>query len=408
MQITESVTMALGSIRSNKLRAGLTLLSIAIGVFAIVGVGASVGVLDAKVNDQLSSMGRNSFIIQRDPPINIGRGRSNRNRKDITVRQGLELKERLTSAESVGLTSTVMGSLGKRGTEETEPNLMVYGSDETFLVNYDYSLAEGRSIDPSDVLAGSDVAVIGSDVAEKLFPSGSPIGEDVRINNHRYTVIGVLESKGAVFGQSQDNFIAIPITSATKYFLDPWSSSISLLIRSSSMQALDETVDNATGIMRMIRRVGIGEPNDFEVSTNESISETFGGFTEYISIFGLGCGIIALLAAGIGIMNIMLVTVKERTREIGIRKAIGATRGNILAQFLVEAITLTQLGAFSGATVGLLGGLGISAMIGVSMPIPWLSVSVSLGLCLLIGVVFGGYPAWKASKLDPIEALRYE
>jgi putative ABC transport system permease protein len=400
--------MALGSIRSNKLRAGLTLLSIAIGVFAIVGVGASVGVLDAKVNDQLASMGRNSFIIQRDPPINIGRGRGNRNRKDITVRQGLELKERLTSAESVGLTSFVMGPVAKRETEETEPGLIVFGSDETFIVNYDYDLAEGRSIDPSDVQSGADVAVIGSDVADKLFPSGTPIGQDIKINNHRYTVVGRLESKGAVFGQSQDNRIVIPITSATKYFFDQWSSSISLLIRSNSMEDLDETVDQATGLMRMIRRVGIGEPNDFEVSTNESISETFGGFTEYISIFGLGCGMIALLAAGIGIMNIMLVTVKERTREIGIRKAIGATRGNILSQFLIEAVTLTQLGAFSGAAVGLLGGLGISGLIGVSMPIPWLSVGAALGICLFIGIVFGGYPAWKASKLDPIEALRYE
>lgn len=400
--------MALGSIRANKLRAGLTLLSISIGVFAIVGVGASVDVLDAKVSDQMASMGRNSFIIQREPAVDFSGGRQYRNRKDITVRQGLELKERLTTAESIGLTNVIIGASAKNEGEETEPNMGLYGSDETFLVNYDYSLVEGRSIDGGDVQTGSDVAVIGSEVASALYKAGSPVGREIRINNRRYSVIGVLESKGAVFGQSQDNIIVIPITSATKYFLDQWSASISLLVRSNSMDDLEETVDHATGLMRMIRRLEIGQANDFEVMTNESISETFGGFTQYISLFGLICGGIALFAAGIGIMNIMLVTVKERTREIGIRKAIGATRGNILSQFLIEAITLTQLGAITGAGLGLLAGLVMSLAMDVAMPIPWGWVFAALGLCLLIGVAFGGYPAWRASRLDPIEALRYE
>jgi putative ABC transport system permease protein len=170
---------------------------------------------------------------------------------------------------------------------------------------------------------------------------------------------------------------------------------------------LQETVDQAIGIMRLIRHVEVGEENDFEVMTNESLSETLGQFTGYISWFGLACGVIALIAAGVGIMNIMLVSVKERTREIGIRKAIGASKSNILAQFLIEALTLTQVGALIGIALGLLGGIGIGALVGAAPAIPWSWVLGAVGACLLIGLLSGIYPAWKASRLDPIEALRY-
>src|SRR5688500_3528326 len=254
MQFTESISMALGSIRGNKLRAGLTLLSIAIGVFAIVGVGASVRVLDAKVTDQLDDMGRNSFFIQRDPAL-VFTGRAYWRRKDITVRQGLEYKRQLQSAEAVGLMNMAMGAIAKHGSEESNPNLFLYGGDETFLSNGDYALAEGRSIDAGDVQLASDVAVIGADVATKLYKGLSAIGRDIKINNRRYLVVGVLDAKGSAFGMSQDNFILIPITSATKYFIDEWSSSINITVRSNSLDDLEETVDQATGLMRVIRKV---------------------------------------------------------------------------------------------------------------------------------------------------------
>jgi putative ABC transport system permease protein len=409
VHIFEAIRMALQSIRANLLRAVLTLLSMSIGVFAIVGVATAVGALGAKIDDQLAALGRQSFVIQKQSGVNFGRSdRKYWNRKDITVRQGMELKRRLTIAQSVGLTDQVPGAVVKYGNESTDPNVFVYGGDESFLTNGDFTLAAGRTIDQQDVLLRSDVAVIGPEISQKLFKGASPVGKNIAVNGHRYQVIGVTEPKGAVFGFSQDAFVLTPITSASKYFFDEWGSSISITVRAKSMDLLDETTGQAVGMLRAMRGVKLGEENDFEVITNESISETFSGLTQYVSYFGLGCGVIALMAAGVGIMNIMLVSVKERTREIGIRKAIGATRGNILSQFIIEAVTICELGALIGIGIGLLGGLLLGALMSVAAPVPWAWVGVSIGSCTVIGLVFGIYPAWKASRLDPIEALRYE
>lgn len=409
MHIGESVSMALGSIRANKLRAGLTLLSISIGVFAIVGVAAAVASLNAKVDDQLASLGRNSFIIQKAPAMNFGNEwRKYQNRKDITLRQGLEFKRRLPGASMVGLVNYTGGARVEYGSEKTDPNIYVIGGDESFASFSDYSIAEGRGLDPQDVQMHSDVAVLGSDVAEKVFKSQSPVGKWAKLNGHPYLVIGVFAPKGAFFGQSQDDRVVIPITSAAKYFFDEWGTSLQIQVRSTSLATLSETTDQSIGLLRTLRKVPYDKANDFELMTNESLSETFGGFTKYISWFGVACGSIALLAAGIGIMNIMLVSVKERTREIGIRKAVGATSGNILSQFIIEAVTICQLGALIGILLGLLGGLAMSAIMGIAPPIPWNWVGISIGTCLGVGLVFGSYPAWKASRLDPIDALRYE
>ncbi len=408
MQIFESVRMAFTSIGANKLRASLTLLSISIGVFAIVGVAAAVGALEAKVDDQLASLGRNSFIIQQFPVMSFGNGSRFRNRQDITLRQGLDLKRRLTSAENVSMTSWINGAVVKYESEKTDPDITIIGGDESFLAIEDYTLEEGRGLDPQDVQLRSDVAVIGADLKNRFFRNTSAVGKVIGLNGHRYTVIGTLAAKGAVFGQSQDDRVLVPITSSAKYFFDEWGTSIGITVRAPSVAALEETMGQAAGIMRAIRHVELGQENDFEMITNESISETFGGLTKYISWFGLVCGCISLAAAGVGIMNIMLVSVKERTREIGIRKAVGATSTAILMQFIVEAVTLCQLGALIGIIIGLLAGVMTSALVNVSPPIPWTWLSISIGACTVIGLAFGIYPAWRAAKLDPIDALRYE
>ncbi|HVK36991.1 MAG TPA: ABC transporter permease [Candidatus Kapabacteria bacterium] len=408
MNIGESVRIALGSIRTNKLRAGLTLLSISIGVFAIVGVGAAVSALDSTLDDQLESLGRNTFYIQRDPMMDFGDPRRWRNRQPISLRQGLMLKERLTGATDVGLTNFTSGVVLRAGSEKTDPDVTIYGTDETFVPNFTYDIAAGRSIDPQDVQLGSDVVVLGADVADELFRQVNPVGRTIAIRDHRYLVIGVMEPKGASFGQSQDNIVAIPITSAAKYFFDERGTSLMIMVRTPTVEDVPAVMDQATGLMRVIRRVDFSEPNDFEIESNESIGDSFGALTKYVRWFGLVCGGIALFAAGIGIMNIMLVSVKERTREIGIRKAIGATRANILTQFMIEAVTLCQLGALIGIGLGVLGGIAMSAVMGSSASLPWTTIAISVGLCLLIGLVFGIYPAWRAAKLDPIEALRYE
>ncbi|MEP7219689.1 MAG: ABC transporter permease, partial [Bacteroidota bacterium] len=331
-----------------------------------------------------------------------------RNRQDISLRQATELKRRLTTAEHISLINQSMGAIVRYGTESTDPSVSIYGCDESFVNSYDYVVDQGRSIEVQDVQLRSDVVVIGAELADKFFKNGSPLGKSIAINGHRFTVVGTLQAKGAVFGQSQDNLALVPITSAAKYFFDEMATSLTISIRSASVSAMEETIGQTVGILRSIRGVPLGAPNDFEITTNESISQTFGNFTKYVSQFGLGCGVIALIAAGVGIMNIMLVSVKERTREIGIRKAVGATNANILTQFVVEAVTLCQLGALIGILIGLGMGLLMSIVVKVTPPFPWDWVLISIGACTFIGLLFGIYPAWQASRLDPIDALRYE
>jgi len=410
MQIFESISMAYASLMANKLRSSLTLLSISVGVFAIVGVAASVGVLQSKVDSQLSAFGSTSFTIQKTPQLVMGPSAWRRyaNRKDITLRQASQLKDRMTGTQAIGLTDATGGAVVKYENKATEPDVTIVGADEAYIVNADFSIREGRSLDPSDVQSASDVVVLGADVASNLFGEINPVGRSVRINGHKYNVIGLLKAKGAGFGQSQDNFVLIPITSAAKYFFDEWGTSIQITVRAVSAAKLDETVDQAIGLMRIIRRLDLGEENDFEVITGSSVSETFSSFTDYLAIFGSICGAIALLAAGVGIMNIMLVSVKERTREIGVRKAVGATSGDILSQFVIEALTICQFGALIGILAGIGAGAGVGIWAETTPPLPWGSILVSIGACLAIGVGFGSYPAWKASRLDPIEALRYE
>ncbi len=401
--------MALGSIRGNKLRAGLTLLSIAVGVFAIVGVASSVDALSAGLQQQLSALGTTSFSINRSSSLDFGKGnRRFRNRPTITLRQGQEFKNRMTDVDNIALSYRTGGLIVKYGSKSTDPNVTALGADESYPSAYNYDLASGRMIDASDVESASDVALLGSELVTQLFEKNSPLGAVISVGNRRYTIIGTLEPKGAMGGVSQDRTVLMPITSAAKYFFDEWSSSVNITVRARNADLLDESVSQGVGVMRMIRRLDLGEANDFEVETNESIKETFDPMTNYARTFGVACGAIALIAAGVGIMNIMLVSVKERTREIGIRKAVGATRSNILAQFIVEALTLCELGGAIGMICGVLVGLFIGNQMGVDATIPWVGIIAAISACTLIGLIFGTYPAWKASRLDPIDALRYE
>ena len=401
--------MAFNSLRSNKLRAALTLLSMAIGVFAIVGVAAAVSALETSLGDQLVSLGRNDIQIKKYPGIQFGHGRRIRGRKDITVRQGMELKRRMErSVEHVGLTTAIRGKTVAYGEEETNPSVTVYGADENFALFSGYTLQHGRMVSPEEVFTGRNVLVLGADIANDLGIAKSDLGKQIDVGNYPYTIIGIADPEGTAFGESQDNFVMMPITSAMKYFFNKWGTSITINIRAINEDLVQETKDEAIGTMRAIRHIEPGEENDFAMDSQEDLSDTFGGFSDYLSFFGLFCGAIALLAAGVGIMNIMLVSVKERTKEIGIRKAIGATRGDVLSQFIVEAITICQLGAI----IGILAGIGVGLLLGVFLELPvvfpWNSILVSSAICLIIGVVFGAYPARKASRLDPIDALRYE
>jgi putative ABC transport system permease protein len=296
----------------------------------------------------------------------------------------------------------------KSGNKETNPDVSLMGVDENYFTIMSDNLVAGRQFSADDIRFKRNVVVIGNDIKVKLFPEGNVIGKEITIDKQRFTVIGLLEAKGAMMGQSQDNRAIIPVTQFLKYYASWWDESLTIQLRAPSKTQIDETMDEAIGIMRSIRNVKPWEENDFEIESNEAIGDQFGSLTGYLSIFGWVTGGISLLAAGVGIMNIMLISVKERTKEIGIRKAVGAKSFNIVIQFLIETVTLAQLGGFIGIVLGVVVGNVFGSMMGMDLTIPVLWIVFSVAICTLLGVVFGVYPAFKAAKLDPIDALRYE
>lgn len=409
MNIKESILMAFESVRANKLRASLTLLSIAIGVFSIIGVGTLIDSLNDTVSGTLDDMGENTFLVTKMPLVGGG-GRSWRklmSRKAINFTQVKELKKRMKTTQNICTFSEKNGYKIKSGDLETNSDVKVAGVDENYFLNYNLKIAKGRVLTEYDVQNKKNVAVIGNDLVVKIFPNINPIGKTIRIKSQNYLVIGVGETKGALLGQSQDNYAIIPVTTFMQYYSSEWES-LGIMIRADSKIALNPTMDETIGIMRSIRNIEPGGDNDFEIATNESISDQFSGFTSYLAYFGFICGFISLLAAGVGIMNIMLVAVKERTREIGIRKAVGARQSWILMQFMIETITLCQIGGIIGIILGVGLAFTLGALVGMKLTVPIFWIVISLLICTALGIASGVYPAYKAAKLDPIDALRYE
>ncbi len=407
MNVNETFTQALDSIMANKIRSSLTLLALVIGVFSLIVTTTAVAVLDKYFKDTMSLMGSDVVNIQRNPAVQLGpRDESLRNRKRITFQNAEDLEERARIAEGMSPNESFSFTKIVFGDEETEPNVVVRGSNENYLANNAYTLEDGRNINPDDVQYARAVVVIGKDVQNELFKNQYPLGKSIRIDGRPYTVIGILEKKGQIFGQSFDNFVLIPYTTGLNVY--GGNRDIGIQVRAPKITMIQETVEEVTGIMRVIRKVAPGENNNFEIDTNDSLSGTFDTFTGALYVGGFAIGLITLLGAGIGVMNIMLVSVTERTREIGIRKAIGATRKAITNQFLMEAIFICQLGGIIGLIFGIGAGNLIAVWIDSDPVIPLWSLFGSVIGMTLIGLVFGVYPAWKAAKLDPIESLRYE
>jgi putative ABC transport system permease protein len=411
MGIKESLLTALSSIRGNKLRASLTLLGIVIGVFSIIGVMTLLDALEKGLDGGLSQLGTNTFQVQKFPILMFGGPGSRRKfekRKDITIEQGLRLKEIATEYKYIGLEDWQGGKVVKFGKEQTNPNSQVGGVTTEFLPANNYTISEGRWFTEQDILSERHICVLGMDIVDKVFINTNPLGQDIEIDGNKYQVIGILAPKGQSLGQSQDNVVLIPIRTIDEIYGGRKNHSINITVTAQSKETYNETLENIIGVMRQIRKVPPGEDNDFDIFSNESLISQAASFTQY---FKYGAGVISfisLIAAGIGIMNIMLVTVTERTKEIGIRMAIGAKRSNILIQFLFEAIVLCEFGGVIGIIVGV--GLGnlASVLLNTPVAIPYDWVLIGIVVCSLIGILFGTYPAYKAAKLNPIDALRYE
>ena len=400
--------MAIDAIRQNKLRSILTLLGISIGVFSVIGVMTAIRTLESSVESGLNVFAANTFVIQKYPSIQIGRrDKKIRNRKNIDYDQYKKLKERakLPVLVSVSEGSSIRNVKYKDISVKNYVSLL--GGDEGSIRMYKTFISDGRNIAPDDVRYARNVCVLGMDVVDRLFPFEDPISKKIQIEGLNYYVVGVTERQGEAFGQSQDNYIAIPITNYLQKFSNKWTT-LSINVEAASEKDYDKTREEVIGIMRTIRKVKAGEDNDFELETNDEMIETFSGFTGGIKLFALSVSVIALIVAGIGIMNIMLVSVTERIKEIGIRKAIGATKRDILTQFLMEAVFLSEFGGVVGIIMGIGAGNLVSFIFNIPAVIPFDWAIIGLLVCSVIGIGFGIYPAWKAAQLDPIESLRFE
>lgn len=411
MIASENIRQAFSSIRANKLRSSLTLLGIVVGVFSIIGVMTAIGALTNSIDDSLSQLGSNTFTIKKWPSMHMGANdwMKYARRKQITYDQIRTVRENTTLPLTVSAEHNYAPLVASYGNEKSDPEFYLEGSDDNYSINHNRDISKGRMLTPDDVQYARDVAVLGQDVVDRIFKHDEdPIGRTVKLNGHNYTVIGIFEKQGGGMGQSQDGFALIPITNELKYFIQPEFTSLQMTVRARSKEKLDPTQDEVVGALRATRSVKPGADNDFEVETNTSLTTQFESFSKYMSYAGFGISAIALLAASIGIMNIMLVSVTERTKEIGIRKAMGATKADITGQFLSEAVVLCWIGGIIGIVVGI--GLGniIAMLIHASVYVPTMWIFIGLGVCSLVGIVFGLYPAMKAANMHPIDALRFE
>ncbi|HTQ31278.1 MAG TPA: ABC transporter permease [Opitutaceae bacterium] len=411
MNLSEVLRLAFAALGVNRLRSILTMLGITIGVFSVIGVMTAVSAMRSSIESGLSILGANNFQFGKYP-VNFNLGGGNRykyaNRRDITLGQSQRYAALMEgAASSVCLKCFINGAQIVYGGHQTNPNILYAGTDGNFLVANQYTIDYGRNLSDEDVALARPVAVIGTDVGEKLFPQESPLGKTIKINTHNYLVIGVLVEKGTSFGQSQDSIALVPIT---RFLEDNGSAhrSLSIATEAPSHELYNATLDKAIAAMRLARELRPEQENDFDVYSNDSLISAFGKVADIVGSGALVISAIALLTAGVGIMNIMLVSVTERTKEIGIRKSIGAKKRSILAQFLFESVTLSLVGGFAGIVLGVVVGDFVAARMKADavFPLGWATAGVLV--CTAIGVGFGLYPAWKAASLDPIAALRQE
>ncbi len=415
MHIIEAFKMAITAITSHKLRSFLTLIGIIAGVASIIAVMTGISVIQTTMEKEMSVLGTRTFQVQKQAaagPINQEEMQKIMRRRPTTVEHANTIRERVKTVDLVGseLWSTHT-HVAKYKDITTNPDLTVCGGTPEYPENNTHYVELGANLTNVDVKIGRSVVVLGHAVAEKLFPWTDPLQKTIKIDGRKFRVIGVLEEKKAAFGGDFDNYMIIPITKFQHIYgmrdNRGRERSVNITVRAKSPDLLQDAIAETRTVMRMERGLKPQEEDDFTIFTSDSNIKTFNEITAGIKVGAFVIGIVALIVAGIGIMNVMFVSVTERTREIGIRKSLGAKRKNILMQFLLEAIILSNIGGVIGVAVGF--GLGnIVSMITkfpANVPLQWAIVGVVF--CTSVGLTFGFWPAFKASKLDPIVALRY-
>jgi len=405
----ENVRVAFKAIRSNKLRAILTMTIIAFGIMALVGILTAIDGIKGSLTSQFTMMGANSFsITSRSMRVQMGNQKMRtRNYSHISYREATEFKEKFTEPAWVSVSFNASGLATMRyNDKKTNPNVEIMGSDDSYLSVSGFELESGRNFSPEDIAGSRHVTIIGQDIVRFLFPGMDPIGQEIRLSGLKLIVIGVLKSKGSSFDNG-DKLSIIPISTARQYFSRP-NITYTISIMPYNPTHMDILSSEAEGVFRIVRNLDARDESDFNIQKSDSILEMLLENIKFVTIAATIIGIITLFGAAVGLMNIMLVSVTERTREIGVRKALGAKTRIIRQQFLYESVIIGQLGGALGIVTGILMGNLVSLGMGSDFVVPWKWVLGGFAVCFLVGVLSGYFPAVKASGVDPIEALRYE
>ena len=408
----ENVREAFRSIRANLLRTILTALILSIGLFALVGILTGIDAMKNSLSETFASLGANSFELHAKGYSNRGRrgGVQSRQYPPISFFQAKQYKKAMGDEARVGVSAFIAGAVEMKASGiKTNPNMQVVAGDENYLKIQGYDLAEGRTFSQAELNSGANVLIVGDEIRRKLFPKQSPVGQYVFALGRRFLIVGMLEKSGASMGGGgADRLALVPLETGNQM---PRQRALSFDVKTATDQpgTLNFVMGQATGIMRAVRQDKLGQDDSFVVESSESLATSLDAISGKVRVGGSIMAFITLLGASIALMNIMLVSVTERTREIGIRKALGATAKQIRLQFLIEAIVICLLGGTLGIILGVLGGNGVAAFVGSgAFLVPWVWMIVGLVICVGVGLASGYYPASKAAALDPIESLRYE
>ena len=407
--------MSTGALIGNKLRSILTLVGIVAGVASIIAVMTALSVVQGTIEQEMSVLGSQTFQVQKWPAGGFNSPEERRRamrRPPLTVSQADAIRDRVESVDLVGSELWDFGYVVEYKGTSTNPNVSICGGTPEYAPNNTHYVGQGRNISQMDVRSGRNVAIIGHAIAGKLFPFADPVGKQIRLDGRKYEVVGVFDEKKSAFGSNFDNYVLIPITTFLDIYgmvnRDGFDRSVNITVRAKTPELVEDAIAQTRQVLRQIRNLGPGEADNFDFYNSESLIMEFNKMSAGVKLAAFAIGIIALIVAGIGIMNIMLVAVTERTKEIGIRKALGARSRTILTQFLLESVILCNI----GGVVGVLIGFGLGNLVSVfthfpaRVPLEW--AVIGLLFCSAVGVGFGMLPAIRASRLNPIDALRYE
>lgn len=411
-RFTESLSIALDALRANKLRSSLTVLGVAIGVVTVIFMVSIIQGLNRAFAEQIESLGSNTIFISKfDPSFGRPPTAEERQRKDLTVEDAAAIEREARSVVGVAPIKRKLAASIRRAERQTDTPIL-YGVTPSYEFTLSQYVGRGRFITEYDLSERSNVCVLAQDVVRALFPAEDPLDKEVRIEGRPFRVVGIMEPLGNFFGQSRDNAVFIPLSTFDKYYGGaeaPFPEVLFfIIVRPRTRADVPKAVEEITDILRRRRQVPAGAPNNFGVSTQDSLLDFYNQLTGATALVLTAISFVALMIGGIGVMNIMLVSVTERTREIGIRKAVGARRRDILTQFLIEAIALTLVGGVAGLTVGEIASLVVNRYSPLPAYVPLWAIALGLGVSGMVGLFFGLWPAWKAARLDPVEALRYE